>query len=226
MRLFLIQCCADKKGNREIFSQERSVLADLPATAAAELVDLRSRVRSMHADKFGGKRLTALALYTGYLYTEATKRLLLDPPTGVQFLIMSGGYGLLRPNEGIRAYNVSMDQTYSVWKAGLPAILGAYVYSNGIPAVHAIVSRTGSYKKVLDAARRNGVPITTHAVRYTGDGALRAVPTLQAKLLAALVTGGEVESVDGVPVERDPGQTGEAPLRSLAQARVFHPARE
>ena len=87
MRLFLIQCCADKKGNREIFSQERSVLADLPATAAAELVDLRSRVRSMHADKFGGKRLTALALYTGYLYTEATKRLLLDPPTGVQFLI-------------------------------------------------------------------------------------------------------------------------------------------
>ena len=78
----------------------------------------------------------------------------------------------------------------------------AEMTAEDIPAVHAIVSRTGAYKKVLDAARRNGVPITTHAVRYTDDGALRAVPTLQAKLLAALVTGGEVESVDSVPVER------------------------
>lgn len=206
MKLFLIQCCAAKKGHRELFGQQRSVLADLPAQAAMDLIDLRGRIRSKHVEKFGGKRLTALALYTGHLYTEATKRLLLDPPVDARFLIMSGGYGLLRPDEGIEEYNVSMDQTYAAWKAGLPAVLEAYVVSNGISAVHAIVSRTGAYKKVLDAARRGGVPITTHALRYTGDGALRAVPALQAKLLGGLVgglVGGcRVDYVDGVPVDR------------------------
>ena len=129
MKLFLIQCCSAKDGEREIFSKQRSVLADLPPADAKSLIELRSRVKSKHADKFGVKRLTSLALYTGYLYTEVTKRLLLDPPADVRFLIMSGGYGLLRPDEVIDKYNVRMDQTYSVWKAGLPAILDAYVTS-------------------------------------------------------------------------------------------------
>jgi hypothetical protein len=98
MRLFLVQCCSAKDGDREMFGEQRSVLADLPPSDAKALIELRGRVRSEHADKFGGKRLTALALYTGNLYTEATKRLLLDPPADVRFLIMSGGYGLLRPD--------------------------------------------------------------------------------------------------------------------------------
>lgn len=202
MRLFLIQCCAAKKGHREIFGQQRSVLADLPAPAKTQLIALRGRVRSRYADKFGGKQLTSLGLYTGHLHTEATKQLLLDPPIDARFLIMSGGYGLLRPDEKIEAYNVKMEETYSVWKAGLPAVLQAYVVSNGISEVHAIVSRSGDYKRVLEAARRDGVPITTHAVRYTGNVALRAVSALQAKLLGPLVGGGRVDRVEGFPVER------------------------
>ena len=202
MRLFLIQCCSDKKGERELFSEQRSVLNDLPPAAAEALFELRGQVKSKHVDKFGGKRLTALALYTGYLYTDATKRLLLDPPADVRFLIMSGGYGLLRLNERIEKYNVRMDQAYSVWKAGLPAILDAYVTSNGITAVHGVVSRTSRYKGVLDSAQSGGLPLTIHSLRYTGDGALRAVPALQAKLLGALVSGDKVDHIDGVPVER------------------------
>ena len=202
MRLFIVQCCSAKDGEREIFSEQRSVLDDLPPTAARALIGLRSRVTSAHADKFGGKRLTSLALYTGYLYTQATKRLLLDPPADVRFLIMSGGYGLLRPDEIIEKYNVRMDQTYSVWKAGLPAILDAYVTSNSITAVHGIVSRTSRYKGVLNVAQHGGLPLTMHALRYTGAGALRAVPALQAKLLGALMGGDKVDHVDGVPVER------------------------
>ena len=203
MKLFLIQCCSGKDGDREIFNEQRSVLDDIPPTAARALIGLRSRVKSAHADKFGGKRLTSLALYTGYLYTEATKRLLLDPPAKVRFLIMSGGYGLLRPDEVIEEYNVHMNRTYSVWKAGLPAVLDAYVTSNGITAVHGIVSKTGRYKGVLDAAQRGGVPLTMHALRYTGDvPALRAVPALQAKLLGKLMCSDKVDHVDGVPVER------------------------
>lgn len=202
MRLFIVQCCSAKHGHREIFGEERSVLDDLPPLAAKALIDLRNRVKSAHADKFGGRRLSSLALYTGHLYTEATKRLLLVPPADVRFLIMSGGYGLLRPDEVIEKYDVHMGQTYSVWKAGLPAILDAYVRSNGISAVHGIVSRTSPYRRVLNVARRGGLPLTMHVLRYTGGGALRAVPALQAKLLGALMGSDRVDHVDGVPVER------------------------
>ena len=95
-----------------------------------------------------------------------------------------------------------MDQTYSMWKAGLPGILDAYVTSNGITAVHGIVSRTSGYKRVLDVARNDGLPLTMHALRYTGAGALRAVPMLQAKLLEALMGSDKVDDIDGVPVVR------------------------
>ena len=202
MRLFIVQCCSAKDGEQEIFSEQRSILDDLPPTATQALIGLRRRVKSTYADKFWGKRLTSLALYTGHLYTGATKKLLHDPPADVRFLIMSGGYGLLRPDEIIEKYNVRMDQTYSVWKAGLPAILDAYLTSNGITSVHGIVSRTGSYKRILNAAQRGGVPLTMHALRYSGGGALRAVPALQAKLLGALMSSDKVNHVDGVPVER------------------------
>ena len=37
---------------------------------------------------------------------------------------------------------------------------------------------------------------------YTGGGALRAVPALQAKLLGALMYSDKVDHVDRVPVER------------------------
>ena len=90
MRLFLVQCCSAKDGTREIFGEQRSVLADLPPADAKSLIELRSRVRSEHGDKFGGKRLTSLALYTGSLYSRATKRLLLDPPDNVRFLRGAG----------------------------------------------------------------------------------------------------------------------------------------
>ena len=226
MRLFLVQCCSAKDGDREIFGEQRSVLADLPPADAKGLIELRSRVKSEHADKFGGKRLTSLALYTGGLYGKATKRLLLDPPADVRFLIMSGGYGLLRPDEVIEKYNVRMDQTYSVWKAGLPAILDAYVISNGITAVHGIVSRTGRYKGVLDAAQRGGVPLTMYALRYTGDEpALRAVPALQAKLLGALMGSDKVDHVDGVPVEQlsAPSSITKGPRRARAWANLDSP---
>lgn len=202
MRLFIVQCCSTKDGHREIFGDQRSVLDDLPPRAARALIGLRNRVKSAHLDKFGGRRLTSLALYTGHLFTEATKRLLLDPPADVRFLIMSGGYGLLRPDEVIEKYNIRMDQTYSVWKAGLPAILDAYVTSNGIASVHGIVSRTSRYCGVLNAVRRGGLPLTMHALRYTGGGALRAVSALQARLLGALMGSDRVDHVDGVPVER------------------------
>lgn len=202
MRLFIVQCCSAKDGEREIFSEQRSVLDDLPPAAAKALIRLRSRVKAAQADKFGGKRLTSLALYTGHLYTGATKRLLRDPPAGVRFLIMSGGYGLLRPDEVIEKYNIPMDQTYKVWKDGLPAILDAYVTSNGITAVHAIVSRKSGYKRVLDDARNGGLPLIMYALQYTGAGALRAVPALQAKLLGALMDSDKVDGVDGVPVVR------------------------
>ena len=202
MRLFMVQCCSAKDGEREMFSEHRSVLDDLPPAAAKELIALRRRVKSARADQFGRKRLTSLALYTGHLYTEATKRLILDPPADVRFLIMSGGYGLLRPDEVIEKYNVRMDQTYSVWKAGLPNILNDYVTSNGIAAVHGIVSRTSRYRGILDAARNGGLPLTLHALRYTGAGALRAVPALQSKLLGALMGSDKVDHVDDVPVER------------------------
>ena len=38
MRLFLVQCCSAKGGDREIFGEQRSVLADLPPADAKSLI--------------------------------------------------------------------------------------------------------------------------------------------------------------------------------------------
>ena len=117
MRLFLIQCCKTKRGTTKLFDRHRSLLGDLPTVAADQLRQLRAEVRSTLPERFGGKHLSALSMYTGHLYTHRTKALVADPPPDTRFLIMSGGYGLLRPDESpVQQYvylGTTHDQSFS-----------------------------------------------------------------------------------------------------------------
>jgi len=203
MRLFLIQCCKSKRGTTETFDRHRSLLEDLPPGAADELRRLRAEVRAALPNRFGGRHLSALSMYTGHLYTPRTKALATKPPPDTRFLIMSGGYGLLRPDELIEEYDINIAETAGIWRRGFGAVLNAYVAANTIDEVHALVSRSGAYREVLEAGRsRCRAPITMHMVRYSGGGAAQAVPRLQALMLPRLVAGELVDDVGGHPVER------------------------
>jgi len=202
MKLILIQCCKRKSGRTEVFSSHRSMVDDLPPAAAERLNHLRARVHAKHADKFHDRTLSAAAMYTGGLYSDETKELLRNPPDGVRFLIVSGGYGLLRPDEVIRDYDINIATTATDWTPGLAAVLDAYVRANGITEVHAIVSKSGSYRKVI---RPKGASFLVrpilHYVKFPpNSGASGKVPALQAVALARMAAGEAVGAVGGHPV--------------------------
>jgi hypothetical protein len=73
MRLFIIQCCASKHGVKELFPQPRSILADLPTEASALLEKCRGEVVQRMPTRFKSRRLTALGMYDGALYSPEVK---------------------------------------------------------------------------------------------------------------------------------------------------------
>lgn len=76
----------------------------------------------------------ALAYYTGNPYAVPGFRDQLEAAlrAGLHCLIISGGYGLLRPEEPIHRYQAHLPATKTVWRLRLPAILRDYVARNGI----------------------------------------------------------------------------------------------
>jgi len=85
----------------------------------------------------------ALAYYTGQPYaTEGARDALVEAIRhGLQCLIISAGYGVLRAEEPIHRYNAQMAQTRSVWARRLPAILADYVRRQHIDRSFVLLSR-------------------------------------------------------------------------------------
>jgi hypothetical protein len=61
---------------------------------------------------------------------------------GLQCLIISGGYGVLRAEEPIHSYKAHLGtQTRSVWAARLPVILTDYVHRQGVRRSYVLLSQ-------------------------------------------------------------------------------------
>ena len=92
----------------------------------------------------------AIAWYTGQPYaTRGFRNALLDGmERGLHCLIVSGGYGLLRPEEPIHRYGAHMPtQTRGIWSRRLRVLLPDYVERNGIR--RAFIAVSASYAGCL-----------------------------------------------------------------------------
>jgi hypothetical protein len=68
-------------------------------------------------------------------------------------LIVSAGYGVVRPDEPIHKYNLQMAQTLAIWKRRLPEILADYISRNGVKRVFGALSAK-YYEAVADVQCR------------------------------------------------------------------------
>jgi len=136
----------------------------------------------------------ALAYYTGQPYaTEGTRDALVEAIRhGLQCLIISAGYGVLRAEEPIHRYNAQMAQTRSVWARRLPAILADYVRRQHVDRSFVLLSRQyAACVPQLTQTEQRMVPTFTRG-RDPGS-AIREVPARigaeLSQLLPALLRG-------------------------------------
>jgi hypothetical protein len=150
--LLLIPCCGAKEGNGlSAKARPGRVDTELSEKAFALLTDGRRKVAERFPQRFDqdSPLLPATAWYTGNPYKVPGFRDALDGALerGMHCLIVSAGYGLLRPDELIHKYNLKMSETLTIWRGVLPRVLEDYIAQNAIRTVFGAMS-----KKYYDAA--------------------------------------------------------------------------
>ena len=125
--------------------------------------------------------LPAMVWYKGNPYKVPGFRAALDSAFegGLRCLIVSAGYGLLRPDEPIHKYNLQMAQTLSIWKRRLPEILADHISRNGVKRVFGALSAK-YFEAVADVqGRARDVEFRwyrPHHPRGTPGSAMQEVP--------------------------------------------------
>src|SRR5207249_1435101 len=102
--LLLIPCSAGKRATRRLRMQPRSMTDYLGPEAVGVLTGGRSEAFRRARLDLASQPVTALARYSGQPYaTQGVVDGLLDAMgRGLHVVIVSGGYGLLRPEEPIQ----------------------------------------------------------------------------------------------------------------------------
>lgn len=149
--LIIFPCSQWKRGWGQAPLPEKTVFDFLGQEASDMLTEARAlafKAKDVSKD-CSAPRVPALILYSGITYNipgfkdlvwEALKK-------GVHCLIVSGGYGVVRPEEPIHPYEAYMPKTSRVWGRYLPDILGRYMTENNIKRV--FVACSTPYAKVL-----------------------------------------------------------------------------
>jgi len=155
--LLLIPCCASKKGTGPRPRLSSAPWPDeLSPSALAALEEGRRVARARWPDHFdsGSAFLPAMTWYTGIAYSWPGFRGSLDSAFegGMRCLIVSAGYGLLRPDDLIQDYDLQMGRVSGIWKERLPKVLADYVSRNDIERVFGVLSDT-YYQTVVGVER-------------------------------------------------------------------------
>ena len=184
--LLLIPCCKSKHGDgRARAVQSAPGQPDFPAHAGALLEEGRRLVVEECPKRFclESPLRPAMVLYTGIMYETPGFRDALGAAfkkQGLHCLIVSAGYGLLRPDDPIHCYNVKMSDKgiKKIWKGRLPEVLADYVSLNGITRVFAALF-SNYYEAVAGAqGRLSGVEFRQYKPCNPGRGQRRALEAL------------------------------------------------
>lgn len=161
--------------------------------------------------------IPAIDRYSGFLYEAEGLRGAISQAElkrGIHGLIISGGYGIVRPSERIHTYDRRMNVSY--WtRHRLPDVIFEYIERSRITEVYAFVSRTTDYAKLLQRVDWSGLAALgslevarEYYINFVGrGGAQRIVPQLTGRLLVSFVDSGFARSgfppdiFDGQPVQ-------------------------
>ena len=183
--LFVLPCSGSKRrGGRRVAARGTSVLRSLPRGLATELTTRRSE-NAPRAKLDETALLPAAERYTGTLYQAAGDALDVLAGSGAGLLIISGGYGVVRPTEPIGWYNQRFRN--AMWPNGVVArCLAAYADSTGATAVIALLSATTQYARVFRSARwPDRVEHVLHVWPDSSAGAMVKAPRAQGEALRA-----------------------------------------
>ena len=183
--LFVLPCSgAKRRGGRRATLRGTSMLHSLPRGLAAELRTRRS-TNAPQAKLDESALLPAAERYTGTLYQVAGDALDVLATAGAGLLIISGGYGVVRPDEPIGWY----DQEFrnAMWPDGVIArCLAAYADATGATAAIAFLSATTQYARVFHTARwPDRVEHVLHVWPEPVAGAIIKAPRAQGEALKA-----------------------------------------
>jgi hypothetical protein len=216
--LLIIPCCDGKRGALD---------PDLPTQKVADYLSLESAGRLEEGRRLAFGKIDvdrksalrpAVAWYTGQPYaTKGFRDLLIEGiRQGLHCLIISGGYGLLRPEEPIHRYQGHGSKTLSIWKNKLPMILKDYVARNHIRKTFGAFSTGYSHVVPDDLAEENWRAVPEFDQTQDSGIAWTVVPK---KVGAALVS---LMRNDFLPGDGWVRVSGEDQLKIETAVAVFH----
>jgi hypothetical protein len=228
--LLIIPCCGEKLGDIDPGLPERKLVDNLSPECTA-LLETGRRL-AFAKPKVSLEQNTpirpAIAWYTGQPYaTQGFCELLIEGlRNGLHCLIISGGYGLLRPEEPIHRYKAHLSQTFSVWKNKVPAMLKDYVARNGIRRTFGSFSTLYSRVVPRDLAEENWRAVPEFDDSRDSDIALKVVPARVGTALVSLMRNDFVPGDGWVRVSgenqlrgREGGSARSTVLRQSAQQK-------
>ena len=183
--LFVLPCSGSKRRDgRRTVARGTSVLRSLPRSLAAELRVRRSE-NAPEAKLDESALLPAAERYTGTLYRAAGDALDVLAGSGAGLLIISGGYGVVRPDEPIGWYEQQFRN--AMWPHGVVArCLAAYADATGATVVVALLSATTEYARVFRSAHwPDRVEQVLHVWPDSSAGAMVKAPRAQGEALKA-----------------------------------------
>jgi hypothetical protein len=187
--LLVIPCSGWKRPRQEL---------ELPPVQIAELLGPEAKALLSEGRRLAfdhpGTRLhldspvrSALTYYTGqpYATTGVKEALVAAIGQGLHCLIISGGYGVVRPEEPIHKYNAHLgSQTKGVWSRRLPVILHDYIERNQINESIVLLSQQyAACVPELTANERRFVPSFRRGVNE--GAAEQVVPAMIGSVLAS-----------------------------------------
>ena len=187
--LFILPCSgAKRRGGRRMDGRGTSVLDSLPNALAAELRTRRSE-NAPRAKLDHSGLLPAAERYAGTLYLAAGDAFDALARTRTGLLIISGGYGVVRPREPIGWYEQKFRN--SMWPNGLVArCLAAYADATDATAVIALLSASSQYAQVFRSVPwPNGVERVVQISPEPTTGAMVKAPRAQGEALKAFSRG-------------------------------------
>ena len=183
--LCVLPCSAVKRrGGGCTGGHRNSVLNSLPGALAAELRAHRFE-NAPQANLDESSLLPAAERYTGTLYQAADDALDVLTRAGADFVIIFGGYGVVRPAEAIGWYDQEFQN--SMWPKGMAArCLAACAESTGAIAVIGLLSITTQYARAFRSVRwPSAVKHVFHVWPQPAAGAMVKAPRAQGEALKA-----------------------------------------
>ena len=157
----------------------------------ASLAERLDRARTANRRRAGVDERTlapAWQRYSGRFYQAADGALAEAVRRRVHLLILSGGYGVVLAGEPIGLYDAMLKTSW--WpERVLECVLAGYAWRHRLKCMRAFVSRTTSYRQVVERAEWKAAGMNDAVLLMPAGGSQDSVSRAQGEAFAALLSG-------------------------------------